>query len=321
MGRILVIRGGAIGDFILTLPAIRLLREGFPNCHMEVMAYRRVLPLIEGRFYADVGRCIEYGPLASCFNPKAVMAKEMAAYFLGFDQIVSYLYDPDHLFRMSLEKAGVKNFLPISPHIKPGSHATRHLAEPLGSLALFLENPEAKFHPTDEDKVAAHKLLAGVPARWVAIHPGSGSSKKNWPVEHWEEVILKIRESHGDDVITIIGGEADSDAMNHLRASFGRSLHFLENQPLNVLGAALSRCSLFLGHDSGISHLAAAAGAPSILLFGPTDPSTWAPIGEHVRVIRGPEGCLRAITPAQLMAEVCRALESGQPAHKRGEVR
>ncbi len=315
MGRILVIRGGAIGDFILTLPAIRLLREGFPNCHLEVMAYRRVLPLVEGRFYANVGRCIEYGPLASCFNPKATMSKEMESYFLGFDQIVSYLYDPDLLFRTSLEQVGVKNFLSISPQIRPGMHATQHLAEPLACMALFLEDPEAKIHPTAEDLAAANKLLQGFPKRWVAIHPGSGSSKKNWPLERWEEVISGIRESLGPNAIAIIGGEADSDSICRLRLTFGRSLHFFENLPLNILGAAMSRCALFLGHDSGTSHLAAAAGASSLLLFGPTDPKIWAPLGGNVRTIKGKGDSLHEITVPQLMEEISRVLDSGHPGH------
>ncbi len=304
MGRILVIRGGAIGDFILTLPAIRLLREGFPDCHLEVMAYRRVIPLVEGRYYANTGRCIEYGPLASCFNPKAEMAKELESYFLGFNQIVSYLYDPDDLFRRSLEKIGVKNFLPISPHIQPGVHAAQHLAGPLACMALFLEDPEARLHLTEEDKASADALLQEFPGRWVAIHPGSGSSKKNWPVERWEEVILRIKETHGADAIAIIGGEADSEPITRLRSTFGNSLHFFENLPLNILGAILSRCSVFLGHDSGISHLAAAAGPSTILLFGPTDPDTWAPLGKHVRVIKGEQGCLHRISTSQLMEEV-----------------
>ncbi len=304
MGRILVIRGGAIGDFILTLPAIRLLREGFPDCHLEIMAYRRVLPLVEGRYYANTGRCIEYGPLASCFNPKADMAKDMKSYFLGFDQIVSYLYDPDHLFRLSLEKVGVKNFLPISPHLKPGTHAVHHLAEPLSRMALFLEDPEAKFHPSTQDQAATDELLKEFPQRWVAIHPGSGSSKKNWPIERWEEVILEIQESQKETAIAIIGGEADSDAIAHLQLTLGSSLKYFENLPLNLLATALTRCSMFLGHDSGISHLAAAAGASSLLLFGPTDPAHWAPLGKHIRVLKGEEESLQKILVSDVLEEV-----------------
>ncbi|MEY2499591.1 MAG: heptosyltransferase, partial [Verrucomicrobiota bacterium] len=64
MNRILVIRGGAIGDFILTLPAIKLLRDGFPSAHLEILGYQHIIVLAEKRFYADAIRSIEHRALA-----------------------------------------------------------------------------------------------------------------------------------------------------------------------------------------------------------------------------------------------------------------
>src|ERR1700722_11976877 len=96
--RILVIRGGAIGDFILTLPALRLLREGFPACRIEIVGYRHICALAGRRFYADAVRSIEYGPMAGFFNPRATHDEELSGYFASFDQVVSYLYDPDGMF-------------------------------------------------------------------------------------------------------------------------------------------------------------------------------------------------------------------------------
>ena len=76
-GKILVIRGGAIGDFILTLPAIGLLRENFPDCHLEILGYRHICSLAEKRHYANATRSIEYGPMAGFFNPKAARDAEL----------------------------------------------------------------------------------------------------------------------------------------------------------------------------------------------------------------------------------------------------
>ena len=67
MNRILVIRGGAIGDFVLTLPAIKLLRDRFPKAHIEILGYKHIAALAEKRFYAQAVRSIEYGPLSSLF--------------------------------------------------------------------------------------------------------------------------------------------------------------------------------------------------------------------------------------------------------------
>ena len=72
-GRILVIRGGALGDFILTLPAIRLLRENFRDGPLDILGYRHIAVLAEG-YYADSTRSIDYGPLAGFFNPQAPLS-------------------------------------------------------------------------------------------------------------------------------------------------------------------------------------------------------------------------------------------------------
>ena len=67
MKRVLVIRGGAIGDFILTLPAVKLLRDNFPNAHIEILGYKHIIALAENRFYANATRSIVYAPLSRFF--------------------------------------------------------------------------------------------------------------------------------------------------------------------------------------------------------------------------------------------------------------
>ena len=96
--------------------------------------------------------------------------------------------------------------------------------------------------------------------------------------------------------LVVVGGESDGDRLSLLRPILPPDrATFLESLPLPVLGAVLSRCTLFVGHDSGISHLAAAAGARCLLLFGPTDPEVWAPANAGVRVLQAPDGRLSAL--------------------------
>src|SRR6186713_3023443 len=106
MNRILVIRGAAIGDFVLTLPAIKLLRDAWPNARLEVIGYKHIVVLAENRCYADATRSIEYGPLASFFAKGADLPTELAEYFASFDLIVSYLFDPDQVFAANLRRCG-----------------------------------------------------------------------------------------------------------------------------------------------------------------------------------------------------------------------
>ena len=84
-GRILVIRGGAIGDFILTLPAIKLLRDSFPAAHLEILGYKHIIALAEMSRYADATRSIEYGPLSSFFSRESELAPELVDYLAGFN--------------------------------------------------------------------------------------------------------------------------------------------------------------------------------------------------------------------------------------------
>src|SRR4030095_16771771 len=109
--RILIIRGGAIGDFILTLPALALVREAFPEAHIEIVGYQHIVALAEGRFYADASRSIEYGPLAGFFARNGTLDEELRGYFSGFQQVISYLFDPDGIFANNLARAGVQHFL------------------------------------------------------------------------------------------------------------------------------------------------------------------------------------------------------------------
>ena len=147
MSRILVIRGGAIGDFILTLPAVRLLRESFPDAHLEILGYKHIVALAEISGYANATRSIEYSGLASFFTRNGELAPDLVAYFSGFQQIVSYLFDPDEIFAGNLRRAGVRNLIVGSPKMTDEEHAARQLARPLERLALYLEDPAAQIVP------------------------------------------------------------------------------------------------------------------------------------------------------------------------------
>src|SRR5205823_12912134 len=98
MDRILVIRGGAIGDFILTLPSLKALRDARPDAHIEILGYKHIAGLAEDRFYTQAVRSIEYGPLSSFFAQNSELPAELAGYFSNFHLVISYLYDPDRIF-------------------------------------------------------------------------------------------------------------------------------------------------------------------------------------------------------------------------------
>lgn len=307
-GRILVIRGGAIGDFILTLPAISLLREAFPDAHIEILGYPHITAVADGRHYADATQSIESSRLAGFFNPKADLDPDLCEYFAGFQQVISYLFDPDGFFAGNLRRAGVRNLIEGNPKIGDHTHAAAQLAAPLEGLALFLESNAARIHPSVADREAATALIPDSQSPPVAIHPGSGGARKNWPVDRWIELARHL--TRGGLPLVVVGGESDGEQLPRLRTELqGADVRWAEHLPLPVLGAVFERCRLFVGHDSGISHLAAAAGTNCVLLFGPTDPSVWAPENPGVHIVKSKTEDMRDI-PLESVREIVDSLSS-----------
>ncbi len=291
-----MIRGGAIGDFILTLPAIKLLRNSFPAAHLEILGYQHIVALAQMSGYADATRSIEYGGLSTFFTRDGDLAPDLVAYFSSFQQVVSYLFDPDEIFANNLKRAGVRNFIAGSPKMNDQEHAARQLARPLERLALYLEDPAAVILPNEQGEID--------PAL-VAIHPGSGSSAKNWPLERFVELGGRLLGRDESRRLLLVGGEADEDRVAQLAAVLpAEKVRLARNLSLLALACALQNCARFIGHDSGISHLAAAVGTPCLLLFGPTDPAIWAPVNPQVRVLRSPDLTMAGITVDQLLTEL-----------------
>lgn len=291
MAKILVIRGGAIGDFILTLPAIALIKEGLPAAQVSVLGYRPIVDLAMAAGVAEEVRSMEHGPLAGFFAPGTELDPDWKAYFGGFNLVVSYLHDQDGHFKANLERAGVKTLIEGIAKVDPntGMHAARQLAAPLESLALYLEQPGPQL---------------GIPAeqsdgkRRVAIHPGSGGVAKNWQLEYWIELGKQLAADHTVQML-LVTGEAEEKKTREIADAWrdaGLEFQHSDGRPLPELAGQLAGCTLFIGHDSGISHLAAAAGAPCLLLFGPTDPAVWAPANPGVEVIRSTSGQMAGIS-------------------------
>lgn len=289
MPRLLVIRGGAIGDFILTLPALRLLRQSVPGAHLEVLGYPGIAGLAVKAGLAESVRSLGDPRLARLFARNAELAPDLADYLRSFTLVVSYLFDPDGILKANLEALGVGTLISCPHRVVPGQgHAAQQLARPLERLAMFLEEPGWRA-PLFPERAARR------PPQRVAIHPGSGSLTKNWPVDRWLKLADEMRSGWPEVEVCLISGEAEAER-GTLPEVIGDRFIRWHGLPLTELADRLATCDLFLGHDSGISHLASACGVPCVLLFGPTDPETWAPPQPGVTVVQAPEGDLQALS-------------------------
>ncbi len=290
-GKILVIRGGAIGDFILTLPVLAALRRQFPRAHLEVLGYPHIAQLALAGGLVERVRSIEARPLAGFFARNGELAEELADYFSEFDLIISYLYDPDQIFRLNVGRCTRAQFIP-GPHRPEESlnlHATEVLLKPLETLAIY----DADGVPRLEiDKAFDTTIGAG---RWLAVHPGSGSESKNWPEARWLELLRHVMESTTLHVL-LAGGEAERGRLERLAAALPATrIKIMQNAALPELAQWLASCMAFIGHDSGISHLAAAVGLRSLILWGDTVEAVWRPRGREMTILRGANG-LRSLS-------------------------
>jgi len=159
---------------------------------------------------------------------------------------------------------------------------------------------------------AADALLADVAGPVLVIHPGAGSRSKRWDIAGFVQVAHWWRAGGG--AVLAVAGPAEAGEPAALGAPEVR------DWPLPDLAAVLSRAALYLGNDSGISHLAGAVGTAGAVLYGPTDPRRWGPLSKRVVALRarstGPEGIPLSALPAARVIAACRrrfALTRGDP--------
>ena len=296
MGKVLVIRGGALGDFLLTLPTIRLLKEGLPTATVEVLGYEPMVELARLAGVAHSTRPLGHAGLAGFFVPGAKLDPAWSEYFAGFDVIFSFLPDADGHFKENILRAGVKTWFQGKWKVEdaPGSgHAAEQLADVCRNLALWLEDP-------------APVVRAPRPPgerSGIAIHPGSGSPRKSWLFGRWVEAGPGLaRLLRPGECLELISGEAEEEWIGDLLGQW-RDLPVRHHRfrSLRELADLLAGCRGYLGHDTGVSHLAAACGIPCLLLFGPTSPEIWAPRNPGTRVLRAPGGHLDQLAVAAVI--------------------
>lgn len=294
-GRILVIRGGAIGDFVLTLPVLSALRERFPETHLEVLGYPHIAGLALSGGLVDRVQPIEARGLAAFFAAGGVLDPQVADYFARFDIIISYLFDPDRIFQTNVAKCSKAQFIvgPHRPNERERIHATEVYLKPLERLAIFDANPVPRLSVDTRPEVANR----------LAVHPGSGSERKNWPEENWAALLKAVCAATLFE-LRLVGGEAEGERLERLAAELPPDrITVLRSMPLTELALQLVGCVGFVGHDSGISHLAAALGIPALVLWGETREAIWRPRGEGVRILRAPEG-LNRLTVSAVQSEL-----------------
>jgi ADP-heptose:LPS heptosyltransferase len=144
------------------------------------------------------------------------------------------------------------------------------------------------------------------PGRGLAIHPGSGGRAKRWPLARFLALARAAPSSLGRAPLFLLGPvEADADPGLAAAVAAAGFPSVLE-PPLPLLAALAAEAGLFLGNDGGPAHLAAAAGAPTLALFGPSSAAVWAPRGPRAETLRAPRGDLGALLERTVLEALAR---------------
>ncbi|MDQ6759680.1 MAG: glycosyltransferase family 9 protein [Acidobacteriota bacterium] len=249
MLRKLLIRPGGIGDCILAIPAMEYLRSDFT----EVWVPSPVVPLIQ---FAERVRAISSTGLDVLGLPGVIPDAGLLKDLRSFDQIVSWYGSNREDFRDAVAALQLPfEFLEALPDASGSMHCCDFFLKRVGGLIGGCPNIHFE---------SVHRM------KFAAIHPFSGSHKKNWPIHYYRELAARLPLP----VSWCAGPEEQLPDTVRM-------------DDLYELGRWLSSARVYIGNDSGITHLAAASGAPVVAIFGPSDPAVWAPRGGRVRIVSG----------------------------------
>lgn len=314
---IVCIRPGALGDTLLTLPALALLRARLPDAEITFVARGETLPLAQASGLAQSTYAYELPAWSALF------AEELAAGTGAFDRppcslagsaVIAWLHDGDGLVARNLGRLGA------SPVVIAETQAHANLPEPMaltlarGTAGLGVTAPASveelramlpRLRAPAQDEHAADELWrslrAGEGERVIALHPGSGGAAKRWPPESFA-ALARVFLIRGERPLLIVGPQ-DGSVLQRVREALGdatAAVPVARGLSIGTLAALLRRCAAYVGNDSGVTHLAALVGTQTVALFGPSDPAIWIPLGERVQVIRAAHGRMEEITPEEV---------------------
>jgi len=272
------------------LPTLGAIRDHFPNAFIEVMGYPAHLELIKGRYYADVVSRFDQMDIAHLFVKDAEIPNSFRERLCQMDLIISFVSDSDRIFSHNLNASKARCIIHYDPFPADdaGIHMIDHFLHVLDSLGITYTDTIPKIFLNDEDirfgEDFVKDRIAGSKKMLIAIHPGSGSRQKCWPIERFAALINRLNQELQAHII-VISGPADQEIVEGLNAGIHDDFTLTDQLPLAKLAAVIKRCNFFIGNDSGITHLAAALGIYTIALFGPTDPKIWGPRGESVKIL------------------------------------
>ncbi len=299
MSAITIFRGGAIGDFVLTLPAIDAVRRAFPAADLRLIGRPATLALDPVASILD-GEDPRLIPL----HRDGSLPPATRQLFAPTQRVLAYAVNAQQHLGPQLLRAVAGPVLLWDPRPPADfrGHIVDHLLSPLRQWGLSVcdRTPRISLRRGDYGYVDA---LASAPE--VVIHLGSGSPAKCWPAANFHALASAL-EKRGWHPALLCG------PVERERQVAVGGLPALHPPDLRSLAGLLAKAALFIGNDSGPGHIAAAVCTPTLTLFGPTAPRLWAPRGKRSQVLQAPAADIAAIPPAAAIDAALALLQSAR---------
>ncbi len=248
------------------------------------MGYPTPLQLAVNPRHADVAHSVDRRLFAGLFSD--LHDSELEGFLKTFDFVIAWCNDRAGSLAGLLRELELPyiHTLPFPPEASE-IHAADYLLQTLVPLGVEgVSQPDLWIQKETAESGASVLRKDGLLGRnFVALHSGSGSPSKNWKPERFSRLACLAKESGVEPVL--IEGDADREAVQAVCRHLGWIPHTFNDLSLPVLANVVSRAWAYVGNDSGITHLSAAVGSPTVALFGPTNPAIWAPRGPKVHVM------------------------------------
>lgn len=285
-----MIHPGGLGDVLLAVPAMARLRTRFPNHRLMLCALEQVATLLLACRIIDAWTSVQGRAWTELFAAADSLMGPERAWLENCDLVVGWMQDPDGSLSEALKAAGAREVVVRSPFSVgiQAIHQRDRFCEAINELpsdregSALLTVPDPLLH-LGRSCLEAAGFSIGPPL--VVIHPGSGSVHKCVSPEILASVVARLQISWEN--LMILEGPADREQVKRLLQACINIPVVLRGLDVLTVAGVLAQAQLFIGQDSGMTHLAGLIGVRTVALFGPTDPARWAPRGAQVTVLQG----------------------------------
>jgi heptosyltransferase-2 len=284
--RLTVVRAGGLGDTLLILPTLQLLAQHLYQGELAFIGSawaEQLWPIVGLREDPGGRRLLRFDSpqLTPMFGPAA--QSDPTGAFSQAHAAVLYVRSPGDVLLASARRfcRGPVVDWPVEP--TGGEHAAVHLARAVAQepiTAQELPTPALEVPPSLARQAQEWlRKRCGPASRAVALHPGSGGLRKCWPVECFAALAEQM-----EGPVVLLEGPADREPCRRLEGLLAGPKRPARASGLSLpaVAALIAQCRLYVGNDSGLTHLSAALGVATVAIFGPTDPMIWAPLGPRV---------------------------------------